>query len=58
MKGGIEINRGGTTIAALDRLVFYRAKKWQDERDAEARRYHKDTSTLSVKVRTDRLAAS
>ena len=27
-----------------------RAKRSQDERDAEARRYHKDTSTLSVKV--------
>ena len=27
-----------------------RAKTAQDERDAEARRYHKDTSTLTVKV--------
>ena len=27
-----------------------RAKKVQDERNADARLYHKDTSTLSVKV--------
>ena len=29
-----------------------RAKRAQDERDAEARRYHKDMSTLTVKAST------
>ncbi|KAL3153358.1 hypothetical protein ABBQ38_011699 [Trebouxia sp. C0009 RCD-2024] len=35
-------------------LDFVRAKRAQDERDAEARRYHKDMSNLTVK---ERLAA-
>ncbi len=33
-----------------EKALTCRAKRSQDERDAEARRYHKDTSTLSVKV--------
>ena len=33
-----------------EKTLTCRAKRSQDERDAEARRYHKDTSTLSVKV--------
>ncbi len=33
-----------------EKALACRAKRSQDERDAEARRYHKDTSTLSVKV--------
>ncbi|DBA76403.1 TPA: hypothetical protein ACH3X1_010108 [Trebouxia sp. C0004] len=37
-----------------EKVLTCRAKRSQDDRDAEARRYHKDTSTLSVK---ERLAA-
>jgi len=50
----MHVNVARVTVNCM-RYVHYRnaasrAKKSQDERDAEARRYHKDTSSLSVKV--------